>query len=88
MSRWSSLPIGEGCSCTVSPATSRGIPFIQPLTADGAPEGAPSQLTRQHFWLNGLGFAPDGASVLFSGVREHAQALWRVSIASPDTIDA
>src|SRR5918995_1475004 len=60
--------------------------FIQPLTADGAPEGAPWQLTRQHVWVNGLGFAPDGASVLFSGVREHAQALWRVSIASPDTI--
>ena len=52
--------------------------FIQALSADGAPEGAASQLTRQHFWLNGLGFAPDGASVLFSGVREHAQALWRV----------
>jgi eukaryotic-like serine/threonine-protein kinase len=60
--------------------------FIQSLTADGAPEEGASQLTRQHFWVNGLGFAPDGASVLFSGVREHAQALWRVSIASPDTI--
>ena len=57
--------------------------FIQPLSADGAPEGAPSQLTRPHLWVNGLGFAPDGASVLFSGVREHAQALWRVSIEFP-----
>ena len=61
--------------------------FIQPLSADGVPEGAPSQLTRQHLWVNGLGFAPDGASVLFSGVREHAQALWRVFISSPDTIE-
>ena len=34
--------------------------------------------------MNGLGFAPDGASVLFSGLREHAQALWRQSIDSPD----
>ena len=61
--------------------------FIQPLSADGVPEGAPSQLTRLHLWVNGLGFAPDGASVLFSGVREHGQALWSVSISSPDTIE-
>ena len=57
--------------------------FIQPLSADGVPEGAPSQLTRLHLWVNGLGFAPDGASVLFSGVREHGQALWSVSIEFP-----
>ena len=58
--------------------------FAQPLSAEGAPHGAPSQLTAPHLWLNGLGFAPDGASVLFSGLREHAQALWRQSIDSPN----
>jgi eukaryotic-like serine/threonine-protein kinase len=61
--------------------------FLQPLSADGTPVDAPSQLTRQHLWVNGLGFAPDGASVLFSGVREHAQSLWRVLISSPESIE-
>lgn len=60
--------------------------FIQPLSAEGVPDGAPSELTREHFWVNGLGFAPDGTSVLFSGVRDHAQALWRVPMRSPDEI--
>jgi eukaryotic-like serine/threonine-protein kinase len=63
-----------------------GDHFIQPLSADGVPDGAPSQLTNQHFWLDGIGFSPDGSSVLFSGAREHAQALWRVPIGSPDRI--
>jgi Tol biopolymer transport system component/tRNA A-37 threonylcarbamoyl transferase component Bud32 len=57
--------------------------FVQPLSDDGVPQGVPSELTKQNLWLNGLGFAPDGGSVLFSGVREHAQALWRLSLSSP-----
>ena len=40
------------------------------------------RLTKQNLWVNGLGFTPDGESVLFSGVREHVQALWRLSVSA------
>ena len=56
--------------------------FVQSLSAEGEPRGAPSQLTKQNLWVNGLGFTPDGESVLFSGVREHVQALWRLSVSA------
>jgi Tol biopolymer transport system component len=57
------------------------------MSTDGVPEGVQRQLTRQNLWLNGLGFAPDGASVLFSGVREHVQALWRLAIGTAQPPD-
>jgi len=55
--------------------------FLQPLSEDGEARGSPSQLTNQNLWVNGLGFMPDGQSVLFSAVREHVRGLWRLPLA-------
>ena len=73
--------IAARCSSTVCSPTCQG-PLRPVSVGRGRARGAPSQLTKQNLWVNGLGFTPDGESVLFSGVREHVQALWRLSVSA------
>jgi Tol biopolymer transport system component len=53
--------------------------YVLPLSASGQPLGEPRQITHDNSWIDGLDWAEDGRSVVFSAGRGSVAALWRVA---------
>ena len=56
--------------------------WLQDLAESGEPIGEPLRATHQESFINGLDWAADGRSIVFSSSFENIQRLWRVTIES------